>query len=189
MTFVPKMEVASPFDQLTHPLFIINRNSNEKKMKRASSMHIDNSSPTCLIRVVHVYWWGGEFSSRMFFPSFVIVSFAWIILGQCRGINFFKATRSEMNFFNKVFPYANIYFCIWSRLGPFLMVRPLLVLKATRYSTPGFKSRRFWTYAVLPTDTCFENSLLLFSYNSPLFYRKDLGNGFFPLGCSFNSWL
>lgn len=158
-------------------------------MKRVSGMHIDNSSPTCLIRVVHLYWWGGEFSSRMFFPSFVIVSFAWIILGQCRGINFFQGYSERINFFHKVLSLREYLILVFDPVFPFLMVHPLVVLSATRYSTPGFKSRRFWTYAVLPTHTCFEKSLLLFSCNSPLFYRKDLGNGFFPLGSSFNSWL
>ena len=75
-------------------------------------MHIDNSSPTCLIRVVHFYWWGGEFSSRMFFFLLSFLLHELIILGPCRSIDFFKATRGACFFFIR-FSLTRIFiFCI-----------------------------------------------------------------------------
>ena len=88
-------------------------------------------------------------------------------------MNYFRPL--QWIFFQKVFPYSNIYFkfYIWSRLpisnGPSLSSVKRYVLLNSRIQE----------HDVLATDTCFENSLLLFSCNSLLFYRNDLGKSFF----------
>ena len=72
--------------------------------------------PTCLIRVVHFYWWGGEFSSRMFFLRYRFFCMNYFRPVQRRGINFFKATRSSGIFFKR-FSFTRIFiFCILPRL-------------------------------------------------------------------------
>ena len=104
-------------------------------MKRASGMHIDNSSPTYLFRVVQFLLVGWKiFEPHDFF-------FACIMLGQCRSINFFKTTRNAWIFF-KSFSLTRIFILnfVFDPLFPFLMVRPLVMLNATCYSAVGFKS-------------------------------------------------